>query len=366
MKKTFLFIAFLVFSCNENIQNTDRTQKITKNNLLAMVMKDGKYGYINPEGDYVISPRYPLARSFSNGMACVNFNGVRSDFFPGTIGGSYAFIDTSGKLKFEEKAFSLPVSFFNDYAIIESNNQTVGFIDKNLDLVVDGFDVLMPFREGMSAAVKRSENTVGFIDTTGEWRIKLDLKSHRIGDFHEGYAFFMKDNGYGYLNKQGEIVIEPIYEGTYDFHEGLGAFLLNKKFGFLNKEGKVVINNEYENVGDFSNGLCAVQKNGKWGYIDHKGKVGIAFEFDAVRDFNEGFASVQKQNKVGFIDKNGDWLIGPKFDNGLDFKNGYAIINKGGKLGYINAKGEIIIEPIYDRVDNFVDPFSSNENLRSD
>ncbi len=366
MKNFFLIIFIICFSCGTDKPSQVSVESSNRDTLIAMVMKDGKYGYINTQGDYIIEPKYPLARSFSNGVACVNFNGVRNEVLKGAVGGSYAFIDTKGQIMFDGKTFSKPLSFYNNYATIELPNRKMGFIDKDLNLVADGFDILMPFREGLATAMSKSENVVGFIDTSGEWKIKLDIMSYTIGDFHEGMAMFMKDNKFGYLDKQGEIAIQPIYEGTYDFHEGLGAFLLNGTYGFLDKEGKVVINNVYQNVADFSDGLCAVQKNGKWGYIDTQGKEVIPFEFDAARDFKEGFASAMKDGKIGFIDKKGDWLAEPNLYNALDFKNGYAIINKNGKLGFINRTGEIVIEPIYDRVDNFVDPNESNENLRMD
>ena len=366
MKRLVLLIFILMFSCEKNKNTTDLAQGSSKNNLIAMVMINGKYGFINPEGDYIINPKYPLARSFSNGLACVNFGGMRNDLISGAIGGTYGFIDTNGKLVQEAKSYSKPVSFYNDFAVIELDNGTVGFMNRKFELVKGGFDLLMPFRDGLAAAVINNEKIVGFIDTTGEWKIKFDER-HRIGDFHEGIAFLIKDNKFGYINTQGEIIIEPKYEGTYDFHEGLGAFLLNDKFGFMNKEGEHIISNEYEDVADFSEGLCAVQKNGKWGYINNTGEIVIPFNFDVVRDFHQGFAAVsQGSNKVGYIDKNGDWLVEPEFYNALDFKNGYAIINKNGKLGFINLQGEIIIEPQYERVDNFVNPFASNENLRLD
>ncbi|MEP6796092.1 MAG: WG repeat-containing protein [Saprospiraceae bacterium] len=41
------------------------------------------------------------------------------------------------------------------------------------------------------------------------------------------------------------------------------------KWGFLNKEGKVVIKPVYDDVGLFSEGLVAVNQKGLWGYINH-------------------------------------------------------------------------------------------------
>ena len=46
-----------------------------------------------------------------------------------------------------------------------------------------------------------------------------------------------------------------------------------KKYGFIDKNGKVVIELQFDNAGAFSEGLAEVEKDGKWGFIDKRGKV---------------------------------------------------------------------------------------------
>jgi len=46
-------------------------------------------------------------------------------------------------------------------------------------------------------------------------------------------------------------------------------------YGFIDKNGKVVIEPQFDNVEDFSEGLEQVKKDGKEGYIDKIGKVVI-------------------------------------------------------------------------------------------
>jgi len=54
--------------------------------------------------------------------------------------------------------------------------------------------------------------------------------------------------------------------------EGLARVELNGKYGYIDKEGKVVIPIKYDFVGDFKGWLAPVQLNGKYGCIDKKGK----------------------------------------------------------------------------------------------
>ena len=60
---------------------------------LACVKKDGKYGFINKEGEEVIKPVHHWAHDFSEGLARVEKNG------------RYGFIDKEGKevIKHEQK-----------------------------------------------------------------------------------------------------------------------------------------------------------------------------------------------------------------------------------------------------------------------
>ncbi|QZY57530.1 WG repeat-containing protein [Crassaminicella profunda] len=47
---------------------------------------------------------------------------------------------------------------------------------------------------------------------------------------------------------------------------------LDDKYGFINKEGKLIIKAEYDKVRSFSEGLAPVKINGRWGYIDKNGE----------------------------------------------------------------------------------------------
>ena len=65
-----------------------------------------------------------------------------------------------------------------------------------------------------------------------------------------------------------------------------------KKYGFIDKNGKVVIEPQFDDTYPFSEGLAMVEKDGKRGYIDKSGKVVIEPQFDEVGDFSEGLAGV--------------------------------------------------------------------------
>ena len=51
-----------------------------------------------------------------------------------------------------------------------------------------------------------------------------------------------------------------------------------KKYGFIDKNGKVVIEPQFDGILDFSEGLAGAEKDGKWGYIDKSDKLVIEIE----------------------------------------------------------------------------------------
>ena len=79
------------------------------------------------------------------------------------------------------------------------------------------------------------------------------------------------------------------------------------KYGFIDKQGKLVIPIQYDNIGGFAEGLARVQQNGKYGFLDKSGNTAIPFKFKNAGSFELGLAwVVDDSNKAFYIDKNGN------------------------------------------------------------
>jgi hypothetical protein len=71
----------------------------------------------------------------------------------------------------------------------------------------------------------------------------------------------------------GKVVIPFDYESAEEFKEGLAAVRKNKKYGFINREGKLVIDYKYDLVlRNFDRGRARVKLNGKEVTINKKGE----------------------------------------------------------------------------------------------
>ncbi len=138
--------------------------------------------------------------------------------------------------------------------------------------------------------------------------------------------------GCGVFDKDGKVIVEPIYNEILPPSEGRAAFVLDGKIGFFDENWKVVIEpkyfcNVYPLKIKFSEGLAAVGKGSfsekvLWGYIDRDGNEVIDFIYDSAENFESGVARVGLEEgvynyntkmKTGKIDKDGNVLEPFKF-----------------------------------------------------
>lgn len=82
---------------------------------------------------------------------------------------------------------------------------------------------------------KRGTILAGFIDVTGTFVIKPRYIQPSTYGFHEGLCAFMDKTTekWGYMDKNGNTVIKPVFDNAYDFTEGCAGVEVNRKWGFI-------------------------------------------------------------------------------------------------------------------------------------
>ena len=68
---------------------------------------------------------------------------------------------------------------------------------------------------------------------------------------------------WGYIDQEGNVVIEPKFEGASDFSEGLALFKINGLWGYLDQRFDICIESRFQEAQRFSEGLAAVHLDGK-------------------------------------------------------------------------------------------------------
>ena len=223
------------------------------------------------------------------------------------------------------------------------------------------------FSEGLAKVRVFDEKTEkwGYINKQGKLVIKPQFEIAE--NFSEGLAIARMSGGRsGYINKSGKFVL---HFGGRTFSEGLAAVIDdNEKWGFIDKTGKFAIQPQFEYVENFSEGLASVKINDKSGYIDKTGKLVIPAQFNIASDFSNGMAAVDidssttfTENSItitlsnpGYIDKMGKLVIQPSPDIRIHaFSEGLAVAQINGKYGFVNKTGKVVIPPKFDRALDF-------------
>ena len=185
----------------------------------------GKYGY-KANGIWIIEPEYDRAEAFSESMAV-----VRKD-------GKYGYIDVSGRLvipvKYQDAgSFSAglaPVCLYGKY----------GYVDKSGEMVVPfKYSYAFPFSEGLAAVELNGK--VAYIGPDGKTVIPYMLDSGK--PFKDGIAEVTVDGQTKYMDKVGNI-FDEVSEAFSSF-SGFARHMIEEKVNAWQKKGR------YEKTADW-------------------------------------------------------------------------------------------------------------------
>jgi hypothetical protein len=312
-----------------------------------------------------------------------------SGLYPVMVDGKWGFIDNTGTIKIEPQ-FNLRIGSpgFSEglaaVAVGENNDEKWGYIDKTGAWVIEPqFDSAFDFSEGLALVGNRTGfdgdryMKFGCIDTTGSLVIPMQYYAAPV--FHEGLAVVHEGEGYShqyFMDKTGATVLGP-YEWAYDFSEGLAYVEEGGKRGFIDKNGDWVVELEsamrdvwasgsYIPATGFSEGLMVLQPTPETsvnkGYVDKTGAWVIQPQFVGAYDFSEGLAAAAigepDAMKWGYIDMTGAWVVQPQFDYAWDFSEGLAAVQVKGNdysilSGYIDRTGTVVIPMQYEWASDF-------------
>ncbi len=327
---------------------------------LAWARDDGAdlYGYIDAQGDWAIEPQFTLVENFRDHMARVRLDDEDQ---------TYAYINAQGRVVYRASDYDRAR---NDYrqgrVAVELGVDREAFADRQGEVVTSTFRQVRDFSEGLAAVQTRSDWEWGFIDDEGQWVIDAQFRGAR--NFSEGLAAVQTQvdgqSRWGYIDAQGEWVVEPQFAEVNPFREGLARVRLPQgDWGYIDTQGEVVIEAQFVNgqrlrPTGFAEGRARESTDGtNWGYIDETGQFVIDANYnDYLLDFSEGVAAVG-DGSVGrehFIDPQGEVVISGEFDEPRSFSQGLAAARGDGALwGFLDSSGQFAIDARFDQVGNF-------------
>jgi len=180
----------------------------------------------------------------------------------------------------------------------------------------------------------------GFIDREG--RMVIRPLFDEVGFFSEGLAAARLQRFWGYIDTAGRWVIQPRFDAAGCFGQGLALINEQGHFGYVDAKGNLLPFAPFRAAGEFFEGRARVMLNGRWGFIDAKGNRVGAPLYDDARDFSEGLAAVKTRGQWGYIDPDGKLAIPPRFDDAFRFQEGLALIVHQGALNFIDKTGRVL------------------------
>lgn len=212
---------------------------------------------------------------------------------------------------------------------------------------------------------------------------KFDYQISNVEEYN--YSILYRDDKYGVINKEGEIVVEPTYTNVQIPNPSRPLFICvseyNRELGeYENKvlnENKEQILTTYDSVSAISvdstdtnvpyeKSVLKYRKDGKYGLIDFDGNEITKPIYDDIRGlgYKEGTLLVKQGEKYGVININGAEMVEIKYDSvsadnyyysQTKSKNAGFIISEkteeGYRYGYIDYKGKRILKPEFTKIE---------------
>jgi hypothetical protein len=317
-------------------------------NGLAAIQTNGEYGLINQFGQFIVHPQYSFINPFSEGRAVVMDEK------------GFKVINERGKV-LTKKAYSFIGNYQNGRAMFSGTNEEgsylYGYLNKQGKEVIPlKFESATDFNEG-KAVVKLPDGKYELIDQNG--KTLQSFSSSFVGNYSEGLMAFQQENGgkFGYMNEQGEVVIEPSFSGAQAFKNGSAVVNTDETFfryGLIDKTGKYVYEPGYNDISLLGENRVALGKaidekipfaGSKYAIADGNGKILTGFKYVNIQDYKEGYASASDTKNTFFIDKNGQIAQNLPIVKGsgtLSFEGALIKANIDMRLRYYNVKGTLV------------------------
>ncbi len=336
----------------------------------AMVQfEDDSWAYIDRTGALVISEvcdadgnAYPLKSSvkFREGIAAVNLQ-TESDY-------DMIYIDVDGNVLFD--ATHLPKvtgvgygsTYFFGFASNFTNGKAVAArrVNQEIDEWSDSEDapVIIDTNGNILATIPKEY----YADTNG-FDPNMMVKIKPGGPFHGADL-------YGLCDENGNVVV-PCEYPYLQYCENGWYVVQNQegRYGYIDKNGSVMIDFEFEDAEKFSSGLAAVLVDGLWGFINEEGEMAIepTYLVASVATINtdpyvgsctfwDGVGKVKDGDRWVLIDTQGNAIVD---DSGISnfYSCGSGLIayqDANTELwGYMTIGGEIAIEARFLSADTF-------------
>lgn len=304
---------------------------------------EGKWGYINTDGDVVIECKYDSAYEFDqDGYAVV---GMQTDSDASEYYTIYGLVNTEG-----EEIIPLDYSYINSsigftcdnygYRTItrlpypfDYDEQYSGVMDKNGNIMMspEYSSIYNIGDSGYFIACESETGMYGIIDENYEWICEAEYSDiYKV--WEDSTDNLVKVNG------------EYLLIAEYDFQEGHGAEIINEY-------GETIVPMEYYDINSQCgmNRLVVENSEGYYGAIDLEGNLEVPCQYDELGNFsydNETYA--MKDNAVFIVDIYGNERFLTNADECWQMDSNLYEVGINENWNVIDSNGEYLFSETHD------------------
>ena len=140
---------------------------------------------------------------------------------------------------------------------------------------------------------------------------------------------------------------KSIYDKIYKFSKGRARFKRKGQWGFLDLQGNEIIQAAYDSVCSFQDQRARVWQDSLWGLIDLDGVSLIEPQYNGIVRISANLYRVKKDGMWGLVDSTGTLLAEPFFTEISETLPNMHQIKVGDKWGLIDSSGVLVLEPQY-------------------
>ncbi|MBQ8604759.1 MAG: WG repeat-containing protein [Oscillospiraceae bacterium] len=264
-------------------------QVVQAESSLAFPVTDGtKWGYADYRGKLLTDFTFDEALAFSG-----DYSVVKQD-------GEYRLINSSGDLYGRDKSALNKVADLCEETIAAVKGGKYALYTKEF----------VPVTEHIYDDIILGEDDRHFVKESGVWKIMdeegkekgdntyLDVPVNSLGQAYVAKRAVVKDeNGYFVIRANGKEASKDEVRfadaKAIEEEDSLIAVANSAgKWGFVNEDGELVIDYKFSDAKSFSCGLAAVKTGAGWSYINLYGDVVIRADYDQANPFRDGSALV--------------------------------------------------------------------------
>lgn len=189
-----------------------------------------------------------------------------------------------------------------------------------------------------------------------EWVVE---PKENVGLYNGELASFYRDGKYGLVNRNGDIVLQPIYKSILISEFGyIIASRFDEKHELINQRGEVLASSTYDMIMSYNDSIVKVKSGDKWGFMEITGELLSLINYSSHIEYFGGSisGSVRENGRNRFLleDSQGVSLTSLNFEYMGSWGDGSLLpVKSNSNWGFINSKGEIIIPLEYEATSQF-------------